>query len=93
MPLDDQQGIAGDVVVMSAEDGLADTIRPRLDAAGADLAWVHAVIEVRTVTDTGVGTRVPVLPDDLDLLERVIVERGGPCWSSSTFCSPTCRAK
>lgn len=27
---------AGGVVLLSAEDGLADTIRPRLDAAGGD---------------------------------------------------------
>ena len=33
----------GDVILLSAEDGLADTIRPRLDAAGADTTRVHAV--------------------------------------------------
>lgn len=33
----------GDVILMSAEDGLADTIRPRLDAAGADVNKVHAI--------------------------------------------------
>jgi hypothetical protein len=33
----------GAVVVLSAEDGLADTIRPRLEAACADLTRVHAV--------------------------------------------------
>lgn len=33
----------GAVVVMSAEDGLGDTIRPRLDAAGADTNQVHAL--------------------------------------------------
>ena len=27
----------GDVVILTAEDGLADTIRPRLDRAGADV--------------------------------------------------------
>lgn len=32
----------GDVVLLSAEDGLADTVRPRLDAAGADVTRVHA---------------------------------------------------
>lgn len=42
-------GIRGDltapasVVLLSAEDGLADTIRPRLDAAGADAARVVAL--------------------------------------------------
>ena len=33
----------GDVVVLSAEDDGADTIRPRLDAAGADVQRVHLV--------------------------------------------------
>jgi len=31
------------VVLASAEDGLADTIRPRLDAMGADVTRIHAV--------------------------------------------------
>ncbi|MDP9165421.1 MAG: AAA family ATPase [Actinomycetota bacterium] len=38
---------AGNVLLLSAEDGLADTIRPRLDAAGADSRRVHALTEVR----------------------------------------------
>lgn len=33
----------GAVLLMSAEDGLADTVRPRFDAAGADVKKVHAV--------------------------------------------------
>lgn len=36
------------VVILSAEDGLADTIRPRLDAAGADLDRVIALTGIRT---------------------------------------------
>jgi hypothetical protein len=36
----------GDVLIMSAEDGVADTIRPRLDAASADLARVHVIDHV-----------------------------------------------
>jgi len=37
----DLDGPAG-VVILSAEDGLADTIRPRLDAAGADVKRIVA---------------------------------------------------
>lgn len=37
----------GSVVMLSAEDDLADTIRPRLDAAGADCSRVHALQAVR----------------------------------------------
>jgi len=36
----------GDVVILSAEDDAADTLRPRLEACGADLGRVHAIIEV-----------------------------------------------
>ena len=35
----------GTVLVLSAEDGLADTIRPRLDAAEADPARVITITE------------------------------------------------
>jgi len=38
------------VLILSAEDGLADTIRPRLEAAGADL---DRVIALTAVTDRG----------------------------------------
>jgi hypothetical protein len=37
----------GSVLLLSAEDGLADTIRPRLDAAGGDPAKVYALTEIR----------------------------------------------
>lgn len=45
---------AGDVLLLSAEDGLADTVRPRLDAAGADVSRVHA-IEGKTLIDPDTG--------------------------------------
>ena len=54
----------GNVLVLSAEDGLADTIRPRLDAAEGDPDRVDALTAVRTVTDTGeVVQRPPTLAD------------------------------
>lgn len=45
-------------ILASVEDGLADTIRPRLDAAGADLTRVHAVPLAQ-------GLRIP---DDVERL-------------------------
>jgi hypothetical protein len=33
----------GNVIIFSGDDGLADTVRPRLDVAGADLKKVYAV--------------------------------------------------
>jgi AAA domain-containing protein len=66
---DGSAGAKGTVIILSAEDGIADTIRPRLDAAGADAGQVIAIDEV-----TGVdGPPRPVeLPLDLPLLAAVI---------------------
>jgi len=36
MPLDPTPREPAGVIILSAEDGLADTVRPRLEAAGAD---------------------------------------------------------
>jgi hypothetical protein len=38
---------AGSVIMLSAEDDIADTIRPRLEAAGADIDRVHVLTAVR----------------------------------------------
>lgn len=56
------------VLLLSAEDGLADTIRPRLDAAGADLTKVLAL----TGIPEGDGERPVTLPDDLPTIEQAI---------------------
>jgi putative DNA primase/helicase len=37
----------GNAIILSAEDGVADTIVPRLMAAGADLDRVHIISAVR----------------------------------------------
>jgi hypothetical protein len=60
-----------DVLLLSAEDDLARTIRPRLDAAGADVRRVHALAAVRT----GDEECPPVLPYDLALVEQMIRDR------------------
>lgn len=44
---------SGDVIVVSAEDDPADTIRPRLEAAGADLARVHILRGCYQHTENG----------------------------------------
>lgn len=66
------------VLLLSAEDGLADTIRPRLDAAGADPSRVHALTEVPAPNDDGDHWvyRPPSLPRDLAHVERAIREHG-----------------
>jgi hypothetical protein len=58
------------VLLLSAEDDAARTIRPRLEAAGADLTRVRIVEAVRE----GAAERPPVLPLDLPHLQRLVEE-------------------
>jgi hypothetical protein len=44
---------AGNVLMLTAEDGLADTLRPRLDAVGADLSRVFALNEPLIFDEAG----------------------------------------
>ncbi len=55
----------GRVLFLSAEDGLADTLRPRLEAANADINRVFAP----QLTSTG---RLPTLPDDIGEFQSMI---------------------
>jgi putative DNA primase/helicase len=60
-------------IILSAEDGAADTIIPRLVAAGADRTRVTVVSAICNSD----GTRRPFnLQNDLNLLERKIAEIG-----------------
>jgi putative DNA primase/helicase len=58
---------AGSVIILSAEDDPADTIVPRLIAAGADCAAVHMV---KAVKERDGVERAFSLADDLDRLEN-----------------------
>jgi hypothetical protein len=64
-----------DTLVLSAEDGLADTMRPRLDAAGADPMRVHALTATQTVTDDGTLTR-PVNLADVEVIRQAVQSTG-----------------
>jgi AAA domain len=57
------------VVLLSAEDGLRDTIRPRLDAAGADTTRILALA---TVPDENGHDRYLSIPEDIPLIEKGI---------------------
>ncbi len=59
-------------VLLTLEDGLGDTIRPRLEAAGADLT---RVVALRGVMKKGVE-QIPALPDDLGSIEAAIASVG-----------------
>ena len=60
----------GRVIIISAEDGLADTIRPRLDLLGADLAKIEAI---SPTVESESENRNFNLQDHLKLLEDKIV--------------------
>lgn len=53
------------VLYVTDEDGIADTLRPRMEAAGADLDRVHTVVD---------GTLT--VPDDVTVLEGYIADVG-----------------
>jgi hypothetical protein len=61
---------AANITLLTAEDNLGDTVRPRLEAAGADLARVQAFAAV----GDGHGRRPPMIPLDLGLLAGVLRE-------------------
>lgn len=64
----------GAVLLLSAEDGLADTVRPRLDAAGADVTLVHAIDGVPVIDAEGDRALRPPTLADIVALEAAVVE-------------------
>jgi len=68
---DGGMALLGDVVLLTAEDGLGDTVRSRLDLLGADSGRIHALTMVRQ----GENERMFSLEEHLPLLERAIAER------------------
>ncbi len=66
-------GPVGASVLLSAEDGEADTIKPRLAAAGGDAARLFTLSAVRG--DDG-EERAPEIPFDLPIIEAAVAERG-----------------
>lgn len=75
-PVDRQKCELGDVLFLSAEDDPADTIRPRLEAAEADLRRIHILNGVR-VGYAGNGTqtdRAFSLQKDVNALDAKLAE-------------------
>jgi hypothetical protein len=62
----------GSCLLVSAEDDLADTIRPRLDAAGANTARIHAATTLRRPDGSLAPFDLHFIPE----LERLILELG-----------------
>ncbi len=75
-PCDEGDAPCGSVVILSAEDDLADTISPRLIAAGADCDKVYVVSAVRR--NDGKGNRSFDLQTDLQSLEAKLAEISDP---------------
>ena len=60
---------AAGVVIISAEDGVADTIKPRVIAAGGDPS---RILFFDTVPDGQGGERLLSLPKDVPIIERAV---------------------
>jgi putative DNA primase/helicase len=71
-PCKEGHAIQGNVLLLTAEDDIEDTIVPRLVAAGADIKRVHIVKMVRDAK----GQRMFSLVTDLALLRQKIDEIG-----------------
>jgi putative DNA primase/helicase len=74
-PCNEGRALPGNVIILSAEDDAADTIVPRLCAAGADLRRVDIVTAVRS--EDGSHRRAFNLQTDLEQLESKVAEIGG----------------
>lgn len=68
---DGSAGFQGDVILCSAEDGLADTIVPRFRAAGGDPQHAHSMTTL--LTEDG-HERMLTIPDDLPALIAKVQE-------------------
>ncbi|WP_372408848.1 AAA family ATPase [Streptomyces luteireticuli] len=72
---DGSRADSGTVLFLTAEDGVEDTIAPRLEAARADVSHVMVLTEMREADERGAVTTRPVeLPADLPFLARIIRE-------------------
>jgi hypothetical protein len=70
---DDVLGASGSVIIITAEDGIGDTVRPRLFVSGADLKRCHAL---EGFLEAGGGLRPFILPDDVPQLSSLIEHHG-----------------
>jgi putative DNA primase/helicase len=69
-PCDEGKAEIGDVLLLQQEDDPADTVVPRLAAAGADLARIH-ILKMIKKTD-GSGKRIFNIVADLPMLHAVL---------------------
>ena len=65
---------SGDVLLLSAEDDPEITLRPRLEAAGADLQRIHLLESVMLTDGAGKedGERIAQLDTDIKAIEKIL---------------------
>lgn len=73
-PRQNREREPGNVIYMSAEDDPEDTLRPRLEAAGANLEHIFFLQGWRGQTEGGEELSGPVLLSDIPMLEEAIRE-------------------
>jgi hypothetical protein len=74
LPCGEGRAPLGSVIILSAEDDIADTIRPRLEVMGADLTRVHIITAVKP--HSKLGERSFDLSQDIDHLEEAVEKLG-----------------
>ncbi len=76
-PVDDTPCPIGDVILLSAEDDLADTIRPRLDATGANpnrVYFLESILEIDKQSGKAIKSCFS-LKRDVAALEQVLKQK------------------
>ncbi len=74
-PVDGAKSPQGAVIFLSAEDDAADTIRPRLEAAGAELSRCIVIDSIIDTDETGtIRERSFSVKNDLKQLENIMCE-------------------
>ena len=77
-PVDGSPAPIGDTILLSAEDDAADTIRPRVDAAGADCNRIHILQAVQYSNEKGEkAQRMFSLADDVAILKNALADLPG----------------
>ncbi len=76
-PVDNVPAEVGNVIILNAEDDAADTIVPRLLAAGADTERVFIVDAIRDTKGGAEGQRLFNLRLDMQSLEAILQQIGG----------------
>ena len=71
-PVDNAPCEKGSIIILSAEDEIEDTIKPRLEACGGDPSKVYAIKQARIEKDGEETERTISLKSDLIQIEEII---------------------